>query len=649
MTTTFVGVGNAAGYYSGTATMHLQVPTAAQVGDLLVAVFCFTYNGAVAIPSCSGWDLAETTNTANCTVSVLTKTATAADLGSYTVFNDVTTTSDVGAMLAYRGQYSTPRKDASAILTTVEEGVKSITAPALDVPSSNDVVLQVFGNYANTPIAIIPATKRLYSSDTVAVADQVVVSEQTLSGYQAAAQTAGCDPNTTYQMYGTALTIAFTSDNPPNAIPFDFPDGSATLASNTAQTFSWTFSDNDYGDYQTNAEIQYWLLDGSGNRVGSATQVATGNGDQLYSFPANTFAGGVYEFQVRTTDYYGAVGPWGPSLFVGFATPPSSPSITAPANNSTVPQTTTLSWSASTQDSWEAQVLDGAGTVLASYEGDGTSYPGYLRSLDITFADNHVTRTLRLRVGYQGLWSDYASVSVNVSFTPPATPTLTTAFVDDAGFGFPYGFKVTENQPAPAAGEPTVTSVDVWVRESSDNTDATMLRIAAGIPPNTSVTWVAPRSGVLYEAMALTHADNGTTSESAWTPMPGPVELHGVILHSVTDPAGTIKFFKFNDAGATDTYTTESALIQYQGREYPVVEFGDAVSREISVPTIQAINGSTDADDLRALIALKTILCYRDRKGRKVFGVAPSSQIADMRGGETTSLDLTAVDYDEGV
>lgn len=455
---------------------------------------------------------------------------------------------------------------------------------------------------------------------------------------------------------GSLWVVEAVADQAPNAITFDFPDpyGSEVLVNTVAQEFDWTFSDPNLGtgDSQSNADIQYWQLDANNNRIGTATQVSCApNGtNQFYVFPAGTFATATYEFQLRTYDAQGLVGPWGPSAFYAFATPPPSPTITAPANNSTVPATVTFSWSDPNQDGFQAFVADPANpnAAIQFFNGDGSDYPKDARSVDITFPDNNVTRLLKVQILYQGLWSQAASVNVNVSFVPPTASTLTTDLIDAKGFGFPYAFSVTDHQVVQAAGNPSVTSIDVSVRETA-NPVATELRIAAGALPNSTVTWHAPRSNTDYEAKVRSYGDNGTYADSAWTPVVGQVTLHGVVLYAANDPDGTIKFFKFNDAGATDTLSTETVVTQYQGRQYPVVEYGDSNTYEVSVPTIQAINGSQDAFDLRALIAMKTTLCYRDRKGRKVFGAASTSQIADMRGGETTSLDITAVDYTEGV
>lgn len=517
--------------------------------------------------------------------------------------------------------------------------------------------------WANGVLYEITNNSALWIYDTSGTGVPAVISTTAHSAFGAnennyASMLVSSDGNYLYVLYSGYFTVVEAVKNlAPNAITFNSPDPTAgTLDNTVAQQFSWTFSDpnTSTGDYQSKADIQYWQLDSNGARVGSATTIlGAATTAQNYTFAANTFGTAQYEFQIRTYDSSGTVGPWGPSAFYTFATPPAAPSVTAPANNSTVAGTATVSWTSANQDFWsitisDPNLSDDPNAYYVDSHNFGNSATDH--SKEVFFFQNNVTRQIAVVVHYQGLYSQPGIVDVNVSYTTPVASTVTSALVDDAGFGFPYALAITDVQSTQPVGDsyPTVTTIDISVREAGDPV-ATELRLAAGVQPNSTVKWYAPRSGVDYEAKVRTYGDNNTYVDSDWTPVVGRIDLHGVVIHAANDPAGTIKFLKYNDAGATDTLSTETVVTQYQGRPYPVVEYGDANTYEVSVPTIQAINGGTDAFDLRALIALKTTLCYRDRKGRKVFGAASASQIADMRGGETTSLDITAVDYTEGV
>ena len=52
---------------------------------------------------------------------------------------------------------------------------------------------------------------------------------------------------------------------------------------------------------------------------------------------------------------------------------------------------------------------------------------------------------------------------------------------------------------------------------------------------------------------------------------------------------------------------------------------------------------------LMAFIELRRVLCYRDKQGRKVFGVLDLDDVKDTPYGFVTGLTITAVDWVEGV
>ena len=85
---------------------------------------------------------------------------------------------------------------------------------------------------------------------------------------------------------------------------------------------------------------------------------------------------------------------------------------------------------------------------------------------------------------------------------------------------------ITPTQPTPSGGQPTVTSIDIYVRCAAGRTYAsgerpvggTGIRILAG-SANVSTAWIdwACASGVAYEYMVRGWAADGTFSDSAWT------------------------------------------------------------------------------------------------------------------------------------
>lgn len=217
----------------------------------------------------------------------------------------------------------------------------------------------------------------------------------------------------------------------PNAPILTAPPDASTIDRNITQRFDWDFSDDDAGDSQSAYNVRYRL-------VGAATWTETGwqaSPNTYHDYAAGTFAVGDYEWQAATKDAAGAAGPFSASWFFNARNAPSIPSITAPVNNATVSARETVTWSAPDQDSYQLRrVADNAGAAdTATVYEDTGEVVSTARSRAVEFAVNNRYEHVQIRVKFDGLWSAWASIRVHVSYTPPATPTLTLTADDAAG------------------------------------------------------------------------------------------------------------------------------------------------------------------------------------------------------------------------
>ena len=302
--------------------------------------------------------------------------------------------------------------------------------------------------------------------------------------------------------FGASVFLA-DANAAPNAPTLTSPVGNATIDRNVIQRFSWTFSDPDAGHTQSKYDLQYRL-------VGATpwTTVTGTTANNFHDFAAATFAAGAYEWQARTYDSLGLVGPYSTSAFFTAGTMPPGPTITAPVNNSTITTaSTTLTWSYPTQQAHQVRVLDAADAII--YDSGVFEQPA-TRSTILELPTNNVTRKLQVRVRDAGLFSPYSTITVTVSYTVPATPTLTVAVNTSAG-----ALSVTAAHPTPTGGQPTVTSVDVHRRVIGDTGDG--IRVAAGRLPLSTFTDYTVASGVGYAYRVRAYGTTGASSYSAWS------------------------------------------------------------------------------------------------------------------------------------
>ncbi|PZN05074.1 MAG: hypothetical protein DIU76_08300, partial [Bacillota bacterium] len=176
------------------------------------------------------------------------------------------------------------------------------------------------------------------------------------------------------------------------------------------------------------------------------------------------------------------------------------------------------------------------------------------------------------------------------------------------------------------------------------------IRIATNVPVDGVVYDYAVASGVAYEYRVVAIGTNGTTAASAW--MQAPVlNLVGAWLHDPADPANTIRQFRVSAAQERgEEWAPAMEMLHPAGREHPIAEFGEQTDQRVRTAIIVLPDSLADLHALRRLAELRTVLCYRDSAGRRIFGVLGPLRIRDERhGGYTVDLEITAVDYDEAV
>lgn len=323
----------------------------------------------------------------------------------------------------------------------------------------------------------------------------------------------------------------------PNASTIGGPLGGITVDLGLLQRFTWAFSDADPGDTQSAFDIQYRVIG-----AGSWTTVSVSSPNWYYDFPAGTFTANNYEWQIRTYDAIGVVGPWTASAFFTAAAAPASLAITAPLSGATVGATATFTWSAPAQTSYQIRKVRDIGGVPDTstvYYDTGTVVDVPTRSVVLAFTTNNRYEHLQIRIFNSGLWSAWVSIRVLASYIQPSPGAVSIA-ADEAT----ASLLVTTTAAAVGAGEPTPIYIDIYIREvgSSGFGD----RVAAAVTPTGIWTYWTPKSGVSYEARTLTTGSNGA---QRWSSL--------VFTHFIDGGAAVAPTWAFilDGGGAATTFT----------------------------------------------------------------------------------------------
>lgn len=304
----------------------------------------------------------------------------------------------------------------------------------------------------------------------------------------------------------------------PNA-PTGLTPSGTTVDNTIPQRLAWSYTNPTAGDTQSAFDVQ-WRHQGTTDAWNTVSQNTP---NAYWDAPGGTFPAEGIEWQVRTYDQGGLVSPWSALDTFTAAAPTGTPTITSPTSGGTITTTPTeVDWSANTQQAYQVRtVADNAGTANTAtvYYDSGQVVDANTRKLNVPFSTNNLTEHIQVRVEQNNLWSSWADITVHVSYSPPATPTLTATPDNATG-----AITITPSQPTPGSGQPTVNSIDIWCRtaNSSAVTDpqrpkTTGTRLAAGVNPTAAWVDYAPASGVTYEYQVVANGSNSTTSSSAWT------------------------------------------------------------------------------------------------------------------------------------
>lgn len=405
--------------------------------------------------------------------------------------------------------------------------------------------------------------------------------------------------------------------------PTNLSPSSVAIDRTKVQRLSWKHNDT---DAQSKFDLQYSV---DGTNWTTVTQTST---DEFWDASANLFAAGTIYWKVRTYDSQGLVSPYSTQAAFTAANPSNNPVITSPTNSIPVarPQ---IQWTQPDQADYQINILDNLSNIVWD-SGDTVS----TNRQAVCGADllNGGTYTIKVKTkSAAGLWTDWASTTLAVSYTPPAIPTIETMIDNDR-----CSIELDITHPTPTGTQPEVSYSDIFRSKANENN---FIRIATNIA-NTFIDYTAQPEQI-YEYRVKEIGSNGTSSLSDIVQASANMEDAQLALTS--DYTQYIDLVV--EPQRQEKYGKQGIQVQFAGRELPVTYWQEGKTRELPI--------SYRIDNLDMLYALDDTgetLLYRDNRGRKIFCTIPS-QISTTDISKTSiykytvSFTLEAVDYDEEV
>ena len=325
-----------------------------------------------------------------------------------------------------------------------------------------------------------------------------------------------------HRKYAFSADYRAGANSAPNTPVITSPSTGGYVSADDPVPLTWTFSDPDTGDYQT----EYYVTVHEGVVVKGSEHAISG--DLFYTMPTAWFvAGHTYTISLLVTDSAGADSGFR-TITVDAVSNPAAPTITDPIVNQVIETDTyTVVYTAANQVNAQARtVADNAGSPNTAIVYQTVEITGAVdRSALLDFDVNNRTEHVQVRREYPaGVWSAWATCLVVVTKEPPATPTVV-ATADQTN----RRISVTATHPAPAGPQPIVTSEDIYRRQYNVATAEYGvyvngvwtanggIRLKAANTPAAVFYDCFAASGITYQYQVVGLAANGTSTASTWT------------------------------------------------------------------------------------------------------------------------------------
>lgn len=157
----------------------------------------------------------------------------------------------------------------------------------------------------------------------------------------------------------------------------------------------------------------------------------------------------------------------------------------------------------------------------------------------------------------------------------------------------------------------------------------------------------AVASGREYAYVVRAIGNNSTYSDS--DPHTSSITISGgAWLHDALDPAATSHHYQYREQ-AQDTRSIPHGTFHFLGRSAPVVQYdGSMMNRNLRL-RIAIPDDTDDREALESLLNRRSTVCFRDHRGRKVYGALVEMPVTDEKWGGWVDIQLIETPFTEEV
>jgi hypothetical protein len=283
-------------------------------------------------------------------------------------------------------------------------------------------------------------------------------------------------------------------------------------------TLDWNFVDVDPADTQASyvlrrqvgvGALAYWRASDS---TWQATEQFNASATSAVTLPAawGLDADANHQYAVKVRDSGGFDSGYS-SVLTLVPSAKVNPAITAPAAAAVLTTNqVTVTWTVAQQKQFRVVLLTNPGAVVM-YDSGYVNDPAALSyAVPYELADNSGWTVQLTTTNTEGLASTTQTRNFTTDYIEPPIPTLVATPVTASGW-----ISVAITNPAPSGGQPTLSGVALYRRETAVGGVGT--RIASGLSGGATVTDWRAAARTAYQYQAIAYGVNGTMAASAWT------------------------------------------------------------------------------------------------------------------------------------
>lgn len=381
-------------------------------------------------------------------------------------------------------------------------------------------------------------------------------------------------------------------------MPTNLQPSSNVVDRQSVVRFSWQHNDPNTSDPQSKFDLQ-WRKQGVAN-WNTVTQSTT---NTFYDMPVNALPIGAIEWQVRTYDQEGLSSPFASIVVFNAANKPEPAQFVTPVDGAIVPVANpVVQWSHPSQIEYWVRVLDESdNTVL--FEEKKVSV-NKATTVKYNLANNTKYKVQVAIKDSYGLYSDFTTSNITVSYTPPALQTLTT--IEDNKIGT---ITVHVYNPPPIGTEPTVIYNDLFRKEGNGD----WIRIGTNIAADSDFVDYTAKTETVVSYYAIAYGNNSTLRKS--NTVITKVKVAHTHLSLASNPSIYVQMQKRQ--GSQEFNSIENEKMQFAGRSYPMTEFGEKLERNFDYS--YKVFSQQEMEMAKELVGYGETLLLRDNRGRKDY------------------------------